>query len=104
MIRPDSKFAHRTNDNEKQSRLGGSDSKFVPNIGNSSDGNTFGKADNKHKPQLKTPTMDTRTGRSDRGKPLYHGGINPGDNSYDNSEIESDNSLDITNQPNFKKP
>lgn len=104
MIRPDSKFAPRTNSSVEQSRVGGSDSKFVTSIGHSSNDNTFGKADNKYKTQPKPPVMDIRTGRTDRGQPLYHGGIEPGDDGYDDPQLDGDaNSLELTDQPNFSK-
>lgn len=104
MIRPDSKFAHRTNSSVEQSRVGGSDSKFLTGIGHSSDDNTFGKADNKYKTQPKSPSANIRTGRTDRGQPLYHGDIEPGDDGYDDPELDGDmNSLEIKDLPKIAK-
>lgn len=104
MIRPDSKFASRTTSSEKKSHIGGSDSKFVTGIGHSSNDNTFGKTDNKYTVQPKSHDIDTHVGRIDRGKPLYHGGTNSGDDSYNDSVLDSDtNSLELMNRSNFSK-
>lgn len=63
-MRPDSKFAHRSESNVD-----------IPHLG-----------------------------RIDRGQPLYHGGIEPGDDGYEDSEFEKEmNSLELKEPPKFNK-
>ena len=51
------------------------------------------------------PKVDkSHLGRIDRGQPLYHGGIKPGDDSYDNPEFEKETgSLELKDQLKFSK-
>lgn len=51
------------------------------------------------------PKRDTsRLGRIDRGQPLYHGGIEPGDDGYEDPEFEKGrDSLELKEPPKFTK-
>lgn len=43
-------------------------------------------------------------GRIDRGQPLYHGGIEPGDDGYEDPEFEEGmDSFDLKEPPKFTK-
>ena len=51
------------------------------------------------------PKVDkSHLGRIDRGQPLYHEGIEPGDDGYDDFELEKEmDSLEFKNQRKFSK-
>lgn len=110
-MRPDNKFARRTNEINNSSPDWGSDSPFVTGIGSfSSDTTIFGGPDSLHRPNPHATTIKriAHLGRTDRGQPLYHGGFDPDEDDYgageDGVEFEKEIiSLELKEPPKFTK-